>query len=612
MFFSVPGRVLALGAAFACLSFSVAYAQDEGDAVVVTATRTAQTADETLAPVTVITRRDIVRLQAQSVEDVLRGTPGMNIGNSGGEGKQTSFFLRGTNSNNVLVLVDGVEVGSASTGLTRFENIPIELIERIEVVRGPRSSLYGSEAIGGVIQIFTQRQKSGVHPSFSVSAGSDKTSKASAGLSMGSGNAWLNTNVSYAYTDGFNACKVGASAAGSGCFADQPDRDAYRNNAYSVNGGLRFDNGAELSGHWLRSEGKTEYDGTFQNESNLVQEVLGTRLRFNPLKFWTVNLSAGQSKDESDNFLSGVFSSRFDTTRDNFSWQNDFSLASDQILTLGVDWQEDQVDGTVNYDVDSRENTGVFAQYQAAFGRHDLQIAARYDDNEQFGNYNTGSAAWGYVLTDDLRMNVSYGTAFTAPTFDDLYYPGFSNPDLDPEKSRSLEFGLSGKHALGQWSLNVYETKIKDMIGFDSAFNVVNIDEARIRGVEAVLNGCLQHWLFNLNLTLLDPENRSDGPNKGNVLPRRAEEFMRIDLDRELGAFQFGATIQAEGRRFDNAANTARMGGYAVVDLRAQYRLEKNWLIQARISNLFDKEYETVDYFNQAGRTILFTLRYQP
>jgi vitamin B12 transporter len=613
--FLVSRRLCAFAAAFAY--FSSVHAQTYNDAVIVTATRTSQTIDDTLAPVTVITREDIVRLQAQSVEDVLRGTAGVSIGNSGGAGKLTSLFLRGMNSGHVLVLVDGIKVGSATAGTTPFEHVPLELVERIEVVRGPRSSLYGSEAIGGVVQIFTRREKKGINPSFSVSAGSDNTSKASTGLAVGGESGWLNANVSYAYTNGFNACSGKAPTPpffldGAGCFANEPDKDAYRNHAGSLSGGWRFANGAEISANYLRSEGTVEYDGSLQNESDVAQEVLGTRLRFEANRHWTLSLSAGRSKDESDNYMDGFFVSDFDTTRDSLSWQNDFSLTAGQMLSLGVDWIEDSVDSTVPYDVDSRDNTGVFAQYQAAFGQHDLQLAARYDDNEQFGGHDTGSAAWGYALSDTLRAYISYGTAFKAPTFNDLYFPGFSNPDLDPERSRSVELGLTGKYDQGSWSLNAFETRITDLIGFDTVFNIVNIDEARIRGLEVTWDGRLQQWLFSLNLTLLDPENRSNGSNRGNGLPRRAEESLRLDVDREFGAFRAGATVQAAGRRFDDAANTARLGGYGVVDLRAEYRLSKGWLAQARVANLFDNEYETVDYFNQPGRTVLFTLRFEP
>ena len=586
------------------------YAQED-ETVIVTATRTARTADETLAPVTVITREDIVRLQAQSLQDVLGGTPGLSIGNSGGEGKLSSMFLRGTNSSHVLVLIDGVKVGSAASGTARIEHIPVELIDRIEVVRGPRSSLYGSEAIGGVIQIFTRRDTGTFTPSFSVGAGSDRTAKISTGISANEGNAWMSAHVSHSYTHGYNACS-GSSVSFSGCFTEEPDDDAYRNTAYSLSAGWRFGNGAEFDVHSLRSEGKVEYDGTFQNESETVQQVIGTRLRFSPLQSWAVTLAAGQSRDESDNFLNDVFASRFDTTRDSLSWQNDFLVGGGQTISAGIDWQQDRVDGTADYDVDKRNNTGVFAQYQVSFGHNEIQLAARRDDNEQFGIQSTGSVAWGYALNDRLRLTASYGTAFKAPTFDDLYFPFFGNPDLDPETSRSMEIGLAGKERFGRWSVNVFETRIEDLIGFDTAFNIVNIDEARIRGMETVLDGNISELQYSLNLTLLDPENRSDGPNKGNILPRRPETSLRIDIDREVGPFRMGGTFQAAGRRFDNAANTARLGGYGVVDLRAEYNLSRHWLAQGRIVNLFDKDYETVDYFNQSGRAVFFTLRYQP
>jgi vitamin B12 transporter len=605
-------RLIAPAAACAlCFSSSTSAADAVSETVIVTATRTARTIDENLAPVTVFTRDDILKRQATSLQDLLQGSPGVSIGNSGGEGKQTSLFLRGSNSNHVLVLVDGIKIGSATTGATALEQIPVELIERIEIVRGPRSSLYGSEAIGGVIQIFTKGGvKSGLIPRGRISAGSDRTLRTSAGFSAGTERAWVNANLTHAGTNGFNSCD-GSSSMSSGCFTEERDDDAYRNTAGNLNAGLRFGNGAELDLRWLRALGSTEYDGSFENESDTVQQVLGTRLRFSPLKAWAVTLAAGQSKDESENFKDGDFTSYFDTRRDSASWQNDIAFSSKQMLTVGIDWQNDHVDSTTAYTVDDRDNLAVFSQYQASFGAHDLQLAGRRDDNEQFGSHTTGAIAWGYEFNDELRVMASYGAAFKAPTFNDLYHPMGGNPNLDPEESRSLELGLAGKYPAGHWNVNIFETRIDDLIGFDSSFNTININEARIRGLEAVLGGRLHAWSFNLSLTLLDPENRSAGPNKGNLLPRRAEESLRLDLDRDIDRFSFGTSVQLVGRRFDNVANTASLGGYALIDLRGEYVFDRHWTAQLRVANLLDKDYETVDYFNQPGRTILFTLRYE-
>ena len=599
-------------AALLLLGSHSAFATDL-DPIIVTATRTAQTADETLASVTVITREKIERQQASSVQDVLRGVPGLAIANTGGPGKATSVFLRGTESDHVLVLIDGVKVGSATLGTTAFQDIPVEQIERIEIVRGPRSSLYGSEAIGGVIQIFTRKGGGALKPFFSIGGGRYQTYSASAGVSGGGERGWFNVSASGIDTGGFNACDGKPPPGGAGCFTYEPDKDGYRNLSGSLRAGYRFDNGLEMDVRALRAEGKNEFDGRFVNESESVQQILGGTLRFSPADRWHITLTAGRSRDESDNFRDGVFRSRFDTERDTLSFQNDLSFAPDHLLTVGADYQDDRIDSTTAYAVTSRDNTGLFTQYQGRFGAHDVQLSLRSDDNEQFGNRNTGGAAWGYAPSESLRLTASHGTAFKAPTFNELYFPQFGNPNLRPEESRSFELGLGGKAVWGRWSLNAYETRVDDLIAFDAAtWAPANIDQARIRGLEAVLGTQLGGWDLNTNLTLLDPENRSVGANDGNVLPRRARQSLRLDADRDFGRYRLGATLLAAGKRYDDLANTRALGGYATIDLRAELALAKDWRVQARVENLFDKDYQTAAFYNQPGRGLYLTLRYQP
>ncbi|MEW6679137.1 MAG: TonB-dependent vitamin B12 receptor [Pseudomonadota bacterium] len=605
-----PAALLLLGTPLAFASEENSYALET---IIVTATRTARTADETLVPVTVITRRDIERSQAQSVADLLSGQPGISVANNGGQGKATSVFLRGTNADHVLVLVDGVKIGSATTGTAAFQDIPTELIERIEIVRGPRSSLYGSEAIGGVIQIFTRKGGGSPQPAFSIGGGSHGTWQGSAALSGGAGSGgWYSLGLSAIDTDGFNACNGKPSPGGAGCFTNEPDKDGYRNLSGRLRAGWRFGNGTEAEVNWLRARGDNQYDGTTTNASESMQQVLGASLSFAPSTIWRASLRASQSQDDSDNFKDGVFKSRFNTRRDLFSWQNDIDLAKGQQLVAGVDWQDDHITSSTAYAVTSRSNTGVFAQYLAELGGHDVQLSARRDDNEQFGARTTGGAAWGYGLTPDLRLTASYSTAFKAPTFNQLYYPGFGNADLRPEQSRSLDVGINGKTGAGRWSLNLFETRVTDLIGFDASFTPVNIDSARIRGIEAVAATRFMDWDLRGNLTLLDPENQAAGANHGNVLPRRARQSLSLSADRDFGRWSAGATLRGAGRRYDNLANTIELDGYATLDLRAEYRLDKDWRLQARVENLFDKDYETAYLFNQPGRGAYLTLRYQP
>ncbi len=600
------------------------------DTTVVTATRTAITVDDALAPVTVITRADIERLQPVSLIDLLQGLPGITMVQSGGIGQQTSLFLRGTNSTHTLVLIDGVRIGNVNAGLAAFEQIPVEQIERIEIVRGPRSSLYGADAIGGVIQIFTRHgQRDGsITPSLSVTGGSHGFAGSQAGLSGGDSHLWYNVSLGGEYTSGFPACKMGAAEAGAGCFVDDPRDDAYRNWNGAANAGYRWDDGTELAFTWLRSKSDVEYAGSPYGGNLAVngQEVAGARLSFSPLEAWKITLNAGQSRDNSTTYYQGDYYGQYyprtptgyaDSRRNQASWQNDIALADNQLLTVGVDYQQEHISSATGYLDSNRGDTGTYAQYQATFGQNELQLSARHDHNDQFGNHNTGAIAWGYAFDHGLHLSASYGSAFHAPTFNDLYYPPFggipsANPNLRPETSRNAEVDLTQKQDGWNWGLSVFQNRISDLITLDANYYPMNVSSARIRGLEAQGGVNLDGWQVQGYLTLLRPKDDDGGPNDGNLLPRRPEQSFRVDADRSFGAFGVGASFYAAGKRYDDLANQHRLGGYSTTDLRASYAFTADWKVEARLANVFDRQYETAYYYNQPGRTFYLTLRYSP
>jgi vitamin B12 transporter len=596
------------------------------DPVIVTATRTPINVDESLSSVTVITRADIERLQPVSVIDLLNGLPGVTFAQSGGIGEQSSLFLRGTNSTHTLVLIDGVRIGSITAGLAAFEQIPVEQIDRIEIVRGPRSSLYGADAIGGVIQIFTRhgQRDGGVTPSLSVTTGSNGFVNSQVGLSGGDAHAWYNVSLGGEYTSGINACRVGAGEVFQGCFVDEPDDDSYRNFNGSANGGYRWGNGTELALTWLRSKSDVNFDGSPYGGNQAVnqQEVAGARLSFSPLDLWKVTLNAGQSRDDSQTYYDGTYLGQYvprtatgyaDSRRNQASWQNDITLAAGQVLTVGLDYQQEHIASDIGYLDSTRGDAGTYAQYQGTFGQNEIALSARHDHNDQFGNHDTGAAAWGYHFDDGLQLTASYGSAFHAPTFNDLYYPyGSGNPALKPESSRSAELGLSQKADIWNWALNAYQTRINQLITLDGNFVPQNVSEARIRGLEAQFGVTLQGWRMQTYLTAMQPLNDDGGANNGNLLPRRPERTARVELDKTFGAFAVGGTFNADGKRYDDLANQHRLGGYTTTDLRASYAFAANWKVEARLANIFDRDYETSYYFNQPGRTWYLTLRYSP
>ncbi len=598
---------LALAAGFAAPVRAESLPEFTGDPVVVTPTRTEQGLDQTLAPVDVIGREEIERLQANDLVELLAGQAGITLANSGGAGKQTSIFMRGSNSNHVLVLIDGVKIGSMTTGQAAIQDLPIDRIERIEILRGPRSSLYGSEAIGGVIQIFTRKGGGGTRAAASATYGSHDTVRLDANLAGGGARAWFDIGLGYTDTNGINACR----GAAAGCFADEPDRDGYENRSLNLRAGYRFAPGTALDLSYLRAEGETEFDGGIfsGNFSNTVQQVAGAAFRWQVASWATLRASVGRSLDKSDNLFNGVFVSNLDTRRDSFSLQQDFAVADGQLLTLGADRQNDRLDTSLAFAVTRRHVTGFYAQYQGTYAGHAVQAALRNDDNSQFGNHVTGNAAWGYTLAGGTRLGLAYGTAFSAPTFNQLYFPGFEQPDLEPEKSRTLEASLGGGLPAGRWQITGFRNRIRQLI---TGFPLENIGKAEIAGVELTADTRFGGWTLATSATLQDPETRS-GANRGKTLQRRARESLRIDLDRRLSPdWQLGATLRAEGKRYDDAANAVRLHGYALVDLRAEYRLRPDWFVAARVENLFDRDYETVHFFNQPERTAFVTLRYRP
>jgi vitamin B12 transporter len=605
-------------ALFAVMTPAFADGTTDLDSVVVTATRTEQTQSQTLSAVTVIDRADIERLQPASLADLLRGTPGMQLANNGGPGKATSAFLRGTEADHVLVMIDGIKIGSATLGQASLQDIPVEQIERIEIVRGPFSSLYGSEAIGGVIQIFTRRPQGAFVPSFSLGVGSYRDLNGSAGLAGQSGNGWYSLEVSHDQTHGINACRIGAAEVGAACFADQPDKDGYRNTAATLQGGYRFDEQWDADLRMFRSEGHNWYDGTYTDSDKSATQVVGGRVHYRPTKDVTLTLSLGSSGDFTKNYLQDVYVSRFDTHRDIGSLQADIGLWGG-LLSTGFDWQRDRVDSTTQYvnadtgaPVDSRINRGVFAQWQQTFGSQSVQASVRHDDNSQFGGKTTGSLLWGWDFTQTLRLTASYGTAFKAPTFNELYYPYYGNPDLKPERAKNFELGLRGSYGWGYWTLNAFQNKVTDLITYDASTQAPgNVEEARIRGVEGVVSGHFAGWLLTTTATWLDPRDESDVYH-GNLLPRRARQTANVDVDRTFGDFSIGGTWFVSGRRYDDLANRHPLGGYAITNLRVAYALSRDFKLQLALNNAFAKNYETAWFYNQPGRNYMLTLRYQP
>lgn len=592
------------------------------DTVIVTADRAPGTLGDTIAPAQVIDRAEIKRTQARDLPELLRGRAGIQIANQGGPGKLSSVFMRGSESDHVLVLVDGIRIGSATAGQAAFQDIPVDQIERIEIVRGPRSSLYGSEAIGGVIQIFTRRHTGAIAPHARVGIGSHDLREASAGIGGRAGRGWFGVDAAFQRTDGIDACR-GSGALFRGCFTDEPDRDGYRNRSFNLRAGAELADGLTLEGHALHADAFNEYDGSYGNEAENVQQVAGGKLTYAASEVARLTAQAGRAYDKSMTYQRDADTGarrdigRLDTRRDTASLQADFDIFPTQGVSLGFDWHSDKVDGQTAYLVDQRDNFATFAQYRGRFGAHRVQAGVRHDDNEQFGGRTTGNLGWGLSLARGVRLNASLGTGFKAPTFNDLYYPGSESPGLKPERSKSANLGVSQFADTWNWSFNVFESRIDDLIVFvypppDFLGIGMNIDDARIRGAELTFATTLAGFDLSTELSHVDPRDRSDSANHGNLLARRARNSGRVDIDRAFGAVRLGTTLRASSSRYDDAANAVRVAGYGTLDLRAAWAFHQDWTLEARATNVLDRDYETVAWYYQPGREYGLALRWAP
>lgn len=604
-------------ASLLCISVASSADQFAADEIIVTAARIEQPLSRVIGSTTVITRQEIERRQAHSVQELLRGETGLNVVNNGGMGKLSSVFVRGADAEQVLVLIDGVRAGSASAGTTPFEFLPIDQIERIEIVRGPRSSIYGADALGGVIQIFTRRADG---LSFNLGAGSNDTYKGGASFGASTDQAWLSASASHLRSAGYNSCTGAPFPPGGGCFTYEPDDDAYDNTSGSLRAGYRLGERAEVEATAMLASGTTQFDGGFANESEFRERVLTLRGRVQPVDAWSLSLTLGQTRDDQDSFYDDPLASdarveagEFNTERRSASLQSDFTLTEARVLTLGFDYLDDRIDSTTPYDETTRDNIGVFGQFQSQFGAHNALLSARYDDNEQFGSHATANVGWKWSFAPRYSLTAAWGSSFGAPTFNDLYYPGFSNPDLEPEIGRSYELGLAGGAGALRWSATAFESRIDELIVYDARiFAPNNLNEARIRGLEVEAAASLGAWSIGLGYTGMDPRNRTPGPGYDNLLPRRARHSGHVEIGGAFGSLDARARLTAEGSRYDDIANTHRLGGYAILDLTLDYAISEEWSVQGKIGNALDREYRTVRFYEQDDRTFFASVRYQP
>ena len=586
------------GAAWlAGFTFPGTAAETVTEPVIVTATRTAQTADATLASVQVITREQIEQAQATDVAELLRFQAGLDIARNGGPGQATSLFMRGTDSNQTLVLVDGVKVNPGTIGGAAWQNINPAMIERVEIVRGPRSALYGSDAIGGVVQIFTRRGRAPVSRSGSIGLGSNNTFTADAGISGKSDRFRGGLDLAVEATDGVEP-RTDSNAPGD-----------FNNHSFNLYAGTQFDwLAVEFSTWW--TQGNTDYADFFGAplDQDFQNGVSALTFDAAPLDNLTSTLKLSYTIDK-------VAQTQDDdiarTRRWVADWQNNFQLGGHHLLSGGLNLTREK-DYSVSlgstFDED-RNVKAVFLQDDVQYGKHKLLLAGRYTDDDFTQDKSTWSVAYGYHVLPRTRMFASVATAFRSPDSTDLF--GFGgNPELRPEASRNYEAGL--KHQfMGAQSLQitVFHNKIKDLITIDFATfpsEAQNIDRARIRGIEAQYQFQRGNWYATLEGILQDPENRETGRQ----LARRAKKSLTGSINYTRGPYTFTGKLLSTGERPNSDFDDIDLDSYTLVDLAITRQLSRALSAHLRIENLFDKDYTLAEGFNTQDRAFFVTLRY--
>lgn len=583
--------------------------------IVVTATRTPRQEENVLAATTVITREEIEHLQPSSVTELLQWTPGVSISSYGGPGQSGSISIRGTNATHALVLINGVRYTSATSGSAAVQHIPVSQIKRIEIVRGPRASLYGADAVGGVIQIFT-RNGAGIEeitqPYFTAGGGSNATYSGTIGISGNSSDSHFNITLGYKETEGFNT----HSCSGTSCFTREPDDDGYERTSGSLRAGFELTEDIGLSVHALRIETESEFDGS-TNQSTGVRRVMGAAISGHFFDFWHTELALGHERGDVQYYKDGALKSSFETSINTIHWQNTLATSSQHQVTAGIDYRNTQIETSKDYTQTERDTIGVFTQYLGTFGAHQVQIALRADDHEAFDDSVTGSINYGWHLNAGRTLTLSYGTAYNVPSFNDLYYPSlnfgdYSNPNLEPEQSESFEIGFKADRTWGNWAVYVYQTNFEDLIVLDSNYYPRNLAKARIRGAEASLDAAFGQWFVNASASYVDAENRTDGPFFGKTAPHKPHYKAKLRVTRQFNSFSLGASVKYGGERYEDAANTVQLDDFVLVGLRGTWQVTDKWQLQAHVDNLFDAEYVTYQHYNEAGRRFFVSVSYRP
>lgn len=604
-------KKISLLTALSVTAFS-GWAQDSGsDALVVTANRFQQPVNTVLAPVTVVTRNDIERWQSHSLIDVMRRLPGVDVAQNGGLGQTSSLFIRGTNSSHVLILVDGVRLNQAGvSGSSDLSQFPVAMVQRVEYIRGPRSAVYGSDAIGGVVNIITTPDKTGT--TLGAGMGSDGYQNYGVSTYQRLGADTRATLLGdYTYAKGFDVAAEGNTGG-----LRQPDRDGFMNK--TLYGALEHDFSQTWSA-FVRGYGysnRTAYDGYYNSFTpdvlvdtrQLYSQTWDAGIRFNHDIFHSQLISSySHTKDFNYDPHQGRYdaSATLDEIKQyNVQWINTVDVGEGNI-GAGVDWQKQSSEPGTNYVNNAYDlrNTGIYLTALQKFGDVTLEGAARSDDNSQFGRHGTWQSSAAWEFTEGYRFIASYGTAYKAPNLGQLY-GYYGNDHLDPEESKQWEGAFEGLTAGVNWRVSAYRNDVDNLIDFNNNLQkYYNVGKARIKGIEATASFDTGPLTHTVGYDYVDARNAATNE----LLPRRAKQQVKYQLDTQIYDVDGSLTYHYLGTRYDTDFGTfpsqkVKMGGVSLWDVAVSYPVTSHLTVRGKIANLFDKDYETVYGYQTAGR----------
>ncbi len=587
--------------------------------VVVTATRSPQSSVNLVSDVDSVATRGMRSSAVLSLSDLLGTLSGSELARNGGPGAASSIFLRGASSGQSLFLIDGFRVSSASVGSPSYGSAPFGMASRLEVLRGPASGLYGADAIGGVIQLFTPTARQGLHYQGNAAVGSLGTRQLAAGVSGGSGRISAGLQLSRDKSDGFNAQREGS-------FGFNADDDGYEREGLLAHVTAQLTPQSELRGIFLRSDVDSEFDnGAF--EGAIVRsrtEVTGITSESTLSDSSVVTLKVGRSKDSSDTESS--FPSRFETVQDQIRLALRRAVAPGTEMQLHYERLNQGVE-TVSYGPDAVEERKTNSYGVALTGRennHIVQLSFRRDKSNQYDEQSNGTFTYGYMLSPALRVGGGYSTGFRAPSFNDLYFPGYGRQSIKPETSRNFEIGAywdqRSKQNPGGWQGKAifFDNRIKDLIVYaptcpdnDPQFSfgcADNVNVAQIRGLSFSLGRQHGGFGWKVNADFLDPQDQT----LDKQLVRRAKRQLSAQMGYRWQQFSVASVFKAAGHRFNDAQNTTRLGGYATANLKFAYHFSKNMSTYLNIINASDKDYSTAGGYNSQPRTFMLGFQYQP